>query len=449
MFRIAIVGRPNVGKSTLFNRICGGRKAIVGNEPGITRDRIYGSVKWHNKTFQVVDTGGMMPDVHDVIPTKILQQVRKAVDESDLLFFVVDGRAGPTPADEQLLPLLRGSGKPVFVLANKIDVVELEANAGQFYLFGFEAVFAVSAEHDSGIGDVLDAAGPYARDVAVDETPAEEETEIAIAVVGRPNVGKSSLVNRILGTERAIVSEAPGTTRDSTDTRFAREGTRFRIIDTAGIRRKGRTEERTEKVSVIMAQKNLERADVAFLLIDAEEGVTKLDAAIGGYAEEAGCSVILVINKWDKIEKDQETIRGYVDSVRRRMKYLIYAPIITVSALEGTRVTNLFELAKRAYEARNLRIPTGTLNNLFVRDISEKWSSAHPAQKLDIRYITQIGTNPPRFLVFTGGKKPLHFSTRRFLANQLRENFEFYAAPLRIAQRLKDNSKAPGGTSED
>jgi GTPase len=389
-----------------------------------------------------------MPDVDEVIPVKILEQVRKAVDESNLLFFVVDGRAGPTPADEQLLPMLRESGKPTFVLANKIDVVDLELNAAQFYAFGFEAVFPVSGEHDSGIGDVLEAAEPYAANAALAEAPGEENPEIAIAVVGRPNVGKSSLVNRILGIERAIVSEVPGTTRDSTDTRFVREGARFRIIDTAGIRRKGRTEERTEKVSVIMAQKNLARADVAFLLIDAEEGVTKLDAAIGGYAEEAGCSVILVLNKWDKITKDQETIRPYSDSIRRRMKYLSYAPIITVSALEGTRVTSLFELAKRAYEARNLRIPTGTLNNLFVRDIAEKWSSANQAQKLDISYITQVGTKPPRFLVFTGGRKPLHFSTLRFLSNQLRENFGFYAAPLRIEQRLKNKFKGRGNASE-
>jgi GTP-binding protein len=241
--------------------------------------------------------------------------------------------------------------------------------------------------------------------------------------------------------DRAIVSDIPGTTRDSIDTRLVREGVCYRIIDTAGIRRKGKTEQRTEKISVIMAQKNLERADVALLLIDAEEGITKLDAAISGYAEKAGCSVLIVINKWDKIEKEQDTIEKFSETVRRRIKYLSYAPIITISALTGMRVVKLFDFIQKAYEGRRLRIPTGTLNNLFVRDLAENWSAHHPAQKLDIRYITQVAVGPPHFVVFTTGTKPLHFSTERFLSNQLRENFGFYAAPLKIEQRLKPERK--------
>ncbi len=445
--RVAIVGRPNVGKSTLFNRLCGGRKAIVGDEPGITRDRIYGKAECRGKSFEVVDTGGMMPDVADVIPVKILEQVEKAVSESDLLLLVVDGRTGPTPADEQLVPMLRQSNRPVFVVANKLDVPELELNATQFYRFGFDEVFAISAEHDRGMGDLLDALMPLVPETPVETSDTREE--IAVAVAGRPNVGKSSLVNRLLGVERAIVSEIPGTTRDSIDTRLVREGVCYRIIDTAGIRRKGRTEQRTEKVSVIMAQKNLARADVALLLVDAAEGVTKLDAAIGGYAEESGCSVIIVLNKWDMVQKDQDTVLEYTDAVRRRMKYLHYAPIITVSALVGTRVTKLFEMIRKAHEGRRLRISTGVLNNMFVRDLAEKWSADHPAQRLDIRYITQVSASPPRFVVFTRRGKPLHFSTERFLSNQLRENFGFYATPLRIEQRTKGKHPPRSGSSKD
>jgi len=445
--QVAIVGRPNVGKSTLFNRLCSARKAIVGDEPGITRDRIYGTAEWRGKSFEVVDTGGMMPDVSDVIPAKVLEQVRKAVSESDVLLFVVDGRLGPTPADEHLLPILREAGRPVFVVANKLDVPELDANSAQFYAFGFEDVFAVSAEHDRGIGDLLDAIGPL-----VGDSPGEDSRdveEIAVAVVGRPNVGKSSLVNRLLGVERAIVSEIPGTTRDSIDTRFVREGVCYRIVDTAGIRRKGRTEQRTEKISVIMAQKNLARADVALLLIDAVEGVTKLDAAIGGYAESAGCSVIIVINKWDRVEKEQDTILEYTEAVRRRMKYLSYAPIVTISALTGTRVTKLFDMIRKAQEGRRRRVPTGVLNNLFVRGLEEKWSASHPAGKLDIRYITQVSVDPPAFVVFTTGRKLLHFSTERFLVNQLREHFGFYASPLRIEQRIKRRQKSRSDSPGD
>jgi GTPase len=442
MFRVAIVGRPNVGKSTLFNRICGRRKAIVGNEPGITRDRIYATIEVRGKSFELLDTGGLMPDVADTIPAKILEQVEQAIAESDLLLFVVDGRAGPTPADEQIVPMLRRTGRPVWAIANKLDVVDLESDAAQFYSLGFESVFPVSAEHGRGIGDLLDAIAARSGETATQET--EPETlEVSVAVVGRPNVGKSSLVNRLLGEERVIVSEIPGTTRDAVDTRIVREGTAYRIVDTAGIRRKGRTDQRTEKVSVIMAQKNLERADVALLLLDAEEGITKLDAAIGGYAEKAGCSVIIVLNKWDKVEKEHSTFEEYTAAVRRRMKYLSYAPIITVSALTGTRVPKLFELVLEAYDGRRIRIATGPLNNLFVRSLSEKWAADNPAQTLDIRYITQVGSSPPRFLVFTGGR-PLHFSTERFIANQLRENFGFYAAPLRIEQRTRPPRRPHG-----
>jgi GTPase len=435
MYQIAIVGRPNVGKSALFNRLCGTRKAIVGDEPGITRDRIYGSVRWNNKSIAVLDTGGLMPEAHDAIPENVFAQVESAIAESQLLLLVVDGRAGVTAPDEQLLPMMRKSGKPIFTIVNKIDTPELEMHAAPFYEFGTEQVFPVSAEHGLGIGELLDAIADRVADSVEEEIEAQEE--IAVAVVGRPNVGKSSIVNRMLGFDRSIVTDIPGTTRDSVDTLLVRETKRYRMIDTAGIRRKGKTEGLAEKISVVMAQRSLRQADVAILMLDAAEGVTKLDATIGGYAFDSGCSVIIVLNKWDLVEKDEHTIEEFKETVQRRMKYLTYAPILAVSALTGQRVSNLFDLINRAYEARHVRIPTGTLNNLFVPDLAEHYAERDPHHKLEIRYITQVHSHPPTFVVFVTGRKRLHFSTERYLINQLREHFGFFAAPIRIQQRLK------------
>jgi GTP-binding protein len=436
MFRAAIVGRPNVGKSTLFNRLLGFRRTIVGDEPGITRDRIYGTVHWCGKTFELTDTGGLLPNVKEFLPARILEQVEAAIRESDLLILVVDGRAGSTALDEQLLPILRRTGLPIWVAVNKIDAPGLAPHSGQFFEYGTEAVFSISAEHNIGIGELLDA---VAERVVMQEpeSPQASEEEIKVAVVGRPNVGKSSLVNRLLGVERAIVSEIPGTTRDAVDTRIVRDGVSFRVIDTAGIRRKGRTEERTEKISVVVARKNLEKSDVALLLLDAAEGVTKLDAAIGGYAEESGCSVILVLNKWDLVEKNTHTVEEFATSVHRRMKYLQYAPILTASALTGQRVSKLYEMICKAHDARKLRAPTALLNHMFVPDLAAELKMHNPARKLEIKYITQAETEPPTFVIFTSGKHPLHFSTVRFIQNRLRERFGFYATPIRIQQRLK------------
>jgi GTP-binding protein len=436
MFRVAIVGRPNVGKSTLFNRLCGRRKAIVGDEPGITRDRIHQTVAWQDRRFELVDTGGMIPQLTEGISAKVREQVEQAVAESDLLLLVVDGRAGITPLDEHLLPVLRKSGKILWVVVNKVDTPATEPLAAPFYAFGAQEVFPLSAEHNRGVQSLMDAITLQAGDAA--SAPAEAHAEeIAVAVVGRPNVGKSSLVNRLLGMERTIVSEIPGTTRDAVDTRLVREGICYRIIDTAGIRRKGRTEERTEKVSVIMARKNLDRADVALLLLDAEEGVTKLDATIGGYASESGCSIILVLNKWDKIAKDPHTLPRHTEMIRRRMKYLAYAPVLAVSALNGQGVPKLFGMIRQAWQARRFRVATGTLNHLCAPELAAQWTHANPAHRWDIRYMTQASGVPPTFVVFTAGSRPLHFSTERFLANQLREKYGFYATPIRIRQRVK------------
>lgn len=445
MFKIAIVGRPNVGKSTLFNRLCRVRKAIVGDEPGITRDRIYGSIEWNGRSMEVLDTGGMIPDTHDCIPTGILNQVEQAIEEAHLVLMIVDGRAGITPLDEQLLPMLRRTGKPVWTVVNKIDVPGLDVHAALFYELGTDEVFPVSAEHGRGTAELLDAIAEKAEAHPVEtaiKTDTEGEDEIRIAVVGRPNVGKSSLVNRLLGFERSIVTDIPGTTRDSVDTLLVREGFRYRIVDTAGIRRKGKVSlDRTESISVIMAQKSLERADVALLILDAEEGVTKLDAGIGGQANESGCSIIIVFNKWDIVEKDLQTLQEYTENVQRRMKYLAYAPIITVSATTGQRVSKLFAMIRDAKEARHVRIPTGTLNNMFVPDLTETFKAQDPNHRLGIRYITQAKTDPPTFVVFTSGRDRLHFSTERYLVNRLREQFGFYATPIRIQQRCKLRKK--------
>jgi GTPase len=440
MFQIAIVGRPNVGKSTLFNRLCGSRKAIVGDEAGITRDRIYGSVRWNDKSISVLDTGGMIPETDEIIPEKILDQVATAISESQLVLMVVDGRVGITPLDDQLLPMMRKIGKPVWIVVNKIDSPDLESYTAPFYRFGTEEVYPVSAEHGLGAAELLDAIAARVGDQPP-EAEGEAPEEIAVAVVGRPNVGKSSLVNRLLGFERSIVTDVPGTTRDAVDTLLMREGRRYRIIDTAGIRRKGKTEGRAEKVSVVMAQKSLERADVALLLIDAEEGVTKQDAGIGGYASESGCSVIIVLNKWDLVEKNTHTLEEFTDSIHRRMKYLTYAPILAVSAVTGQRVSKLFDTICRAYEARHLRVPTGTLNNLFVPDTAERFAAQDPNQKLGIRYITQARSDPPTFVVFGSGPDRMHFSTERYLVNRLREQFGFFATPIRIQQRQKPRRK--------
>jgi GTP-binding protein len=441
MFQVAIVGRPNVGKSTLFNRLCGTRKAIVGDEPGITRDRIYGSIRWNNKSIAVLDTGGLIPAAHDSIPERVFNQVEAAISESQLVLLVVDGRSGITALDEQLLPVMRRADKPIWTIVNKIDTPELEIHASPFYAFGTEQLFAVSAEHGRGTGELLDAIAAKAADLP-DEPEQAAREEIGIAVIGRPNVGKSSLVNRLLGFERSIVTDIPGTTRDAVDTLLARDGIHYRIIDTAGIRRKGKTEGLAEKISVVMAQKSLKHADVALLLLDAEEGVTKLDASIGGYASESGCSVIVVLNKWDLVEKDSHTIEEFAESVRRRMKYLAYAPVLSVSALTGQRVTKLFDLIRRAHEARHTRIPTGMLNHIFVPDLAKHFAAQNRHQQLGIRYITQARSDPPTFVVFTSGRNALHFSTERYLVNRLREKFGFFATPIRIQQRLR-NSKIP------
>jgi GTP-binding protein len=440
---VAIVGRPNVGKSTLFNRLIGQRRAIVGDEPGITRDRIYGEVEWAGSKFSLIDTGGIVPDDDAVIPANIFKQAGRAIEESQLLIWVVDARRGITQLDEELAALLRGTGKPVLVAANKIDSSSLESESTEFYQFGFEEVYPVSAEQGIGVGDLLDEVVKLLNVEAAEET--EPERELRLAIVGRPNVGKSSLLNRLLGEDRVIVSPVAGTTRDAIDTLLETEERKFRLIDTAGIRRKGKTDEMAEKLSVIMARKSLERADVAIVIVDAVEGVTALDANIAGYAVDAGCSIIIAVNKWDAVaDKETNTAVEFERSLRDKMKFLEWAPVITISALTGQRVERILPLVVRANEARNRRVPTSQLNDFFERAIAQPRGGTAPSparggfSRLRVQYLTQVGIRPPTFVVFTsGGKAGLHFSYERYLLNRLREEFDFFATPLRIVEKHK------------
>jgi len=443
---VAIVGRPNVGKSTLFNRLAGERRSIVGDEPGITRDRIYGVSEWAGKKFSLVDTGGMVPDDDELIPRNILKQAEAAIEEAQVLVWIVDVRKGITPLDEELAVLLRATGKRVIIGANKADAERLESDAGEFYKFGFSAVVPVSAEHGDGVADLLDIVVEGLEETPDDaETVARPAPEIRLAIVGRPNVGKSSLLNRLLGEERVIVSPVAGTTRDAVDTLLEAEGRKFRVIDTAGIRRKGKTSEMAEKLSVLMARRSLERADVAIVVIDAADGVAALDANIAGYAYDAGCSIIIAVNKWDAVpDKLTGTPFEFERNLRDKMKFLSFAPVVTISALTGQRVDRIIPLVLRANEARNRRIPTSQLNTFFEDSVSQPRGGGAPApvkggvSRLHIQYMTQVGVRPPTFILFTsGGKAGIHFSYERYLENQLREAFDFFATPLKLVERHK------------
>lgn len=434
---VAIIGRPNVGKSTLFNRLVGSRRSIVGDLPGITRDRIYGQAEWQNRMFRVVDTGGIVPDDEAVIPAKIFEQAQAAIGESGLLLFVVDVRDGLTPLDEELALMMRTLNKPVFIVANKSDSARVGDHAAEFHQFGYDEVFPVSAEHGVGIGDLLDA---IIERLPVVEFRKEKNDEINVAIIGRPNVGKSSLINKLLGQERVIVSPIPGTTRDAVDSVFEATGEdgkpiKLRFVDTAGIRRKGKTNEMAEKLSVVMARKHIERADVVLMVIDAIEGVTALDANIAGYAHEAGRSLIVLVNKWDAIEKDTNTVYRTEEKIRDAMKFLDYAPVITISALTGQRVVRLPELIAKANAARNLRIPTAELNQFYAEYLEQPKGLSSAKRPLKVKYITQAGIRPPTFVLFTNSHKPFHFSYERYLINRLREAFDFFATPIRVKQK--------------
>ncbi len=488
---VAICGRPNVGKSTLFNRVTGTRRSIVGDEPGITRDRIYGEVEWAGRMVRVVDTGGVVPDDEALIPAEIFRQARVALDEADATVMVVDGRTELAAPDVELARLLQRGGKPLFLAVNKMDSVELEAGAENFRTLGFRNVVPISAEHGIGVADLLDEVWAALPAETVAEEPTEnmeglqdeaeedegdfiadenarEETEsrerklrthgehvqreVKVAIIGRPNVGKSTLLNALTGTERAIVSPIAGTTRDAVDEVVRRDGHDFRFIDTAGIRRKGKTKLMAEKLSVVMSRKHLEAADVALLMIDATEGVTGSDATIGGYAHESGRSVIIVINKWDLMtqvgpdgkrvldEKAPADKKVYEQQVRDGLKYLDYAPLLFVSAAESKGVEEIFKKVELVARERRKRVSTGAMNR-FLDKIDFQRASVPMNRRVKIYYMTQAAVAPPTFVLFTDRDVKLHFSYERFLANEIRAAFRFIGSPIWFKVRARNKKR--------
>jgi GTP-binding protein len=457
---LAIVGRPNVGKSTLFNRIVGSRRSIVGDEPGITRDRIYGTATWDGRTLRVVDTGGIIPDDRELIPAEIYNQAKVGIEEADVVVLVVDGRAPLTAPDIELTRILQRSGKPLLLAINKMESERAEHESTEMQRLGVRDSYFVSAEHGLGVAELLDAAlakMPERQPAAEDAKDAEESNqesaaelqesaipdEVKIAIIGRPNVGKSTLLNRLTGKQRAIVSPIAGTTRDAVDEIVQRDGKRYRIIDTAGIRRKGKTKLMAEKLSVVMARKHLEAADIAFLLIDATEGVTALDATIGGYAHESGRSVVIVVNKWDMVGagrtdgKPAADRELYVKQVRNVLKFLAYAPILFISAETGKNTEKLFGILDTVAEERWKRVSTGQMNR-FIREIDFQRASVPMSKRVKIYYLTQTNVAPPTFILFTDKNVKLHFSYQRFLENQIRQAFGFHGTPIWIKTRPKE-----------
>lgn len=428
---IVIVGRPNVGKSTLFNAILGNRRSIVGDEPGITRDRIYGEAEYRGKHFGLIDTGGIIPNDDDLIPSEILKQARVALDMASHILYVIDGRTEITSSDRNLAQLLRPLGKPITLVVNKIDAKVRENLVPEFYSLGLGDPVAVSAEHKIGLDDLLAmVTAPFPVEEPVQAEPEideESQRRIKIAIIGRPNVGKSTMLNALVGSERAIVSPVAGTTRDAVDETIVEGKTSYRFVDTAGIRRKGKTTELTEKMSVIMARRNIRMANVVLLMIDATEGVVGADATIAGYAHEEGRAVILVVNKWDAV--DDKGKRAFTQTIRDELKFLEYAPILFASAKNGEGIRRIFSTIRKSYEAASKRVTTGELNR-FVATL--KFES-----DIKIFYMTQGSVRPPTFIVFTDKADKMHFSIERFLVNRLREEFGFEGTPVVIKTKRR------------
>lgn len=432
---VAIVGRPNVGKSTFFNYLCGKRISIVEETPGVTRDRIYAEVEWRGRKFTLIDTGGIEPYSEDKILQQMRRQAEAAVEMADVIIFMVDVKSGMTAADKEVATMLRRSGKPVLLVANKVDNVgEPPAELYEFYNLAMGDVISVSSLHGLGMGDLLDEVFKYFPE---DDSDEEDENIIKVAVVGKPNAGKSSLINRIVGEDRVIVSDIPGTTRDAIDTYVEKCDDKYILIDTAGIRRQSRITENIEKYSILRSWTAIERADVCVIMIDAQDGVTEQDTKIAGYAHEQGKASIIVVNKWDLIEKETGTLEEYRKTVREKLSFMQYAPILFISVKTGQRVDRLLETVKAANADASLRISTGMLNDLMNEATSMVQPPSDKGKRLKIYYATQSAIKPPTFVIFVNSVELFHYSYERYLENQLRKSYGFTGTPIRFIHREK------------
>jgi GTP-binding protein len=430
---VAIVGRPNVGKSTIFNRVVGERVSIVEDIPGVTRDRIYSSADWLTHEFNIIDTGGI-----DLSDEPFLEQIRQqaeiAMDEADVIIFLVNGRDGVTTQDEQVAKILYRTKKPVILAVNKIDNPDMRHLVFDFYQLGMGEPFPISGSHGLGLGDLLD---EVAKNFPKDEGEEYPDDVIKFSLIGRPNVGKSSLVNSFLGEERVIVSEIAGTTRDAIDTQYEFDGQPYVIIDTAGMRKKGKVYETTEKYSVLRALRAIERSDVVLVVLNAEEGIQEQDKKIAGYAHEAGKAIIIVVNKWDAIEKDEKTMNVFSRNIREHFLFLDYAPIMFVSAVSGKRVNDIFEIVNKVNDNHSRRIQSSILNEVIEDAVAMNPAPTDKGRRLRLYYATQVAIKPPTFVVFVNEPELMHFSYERFLQNRIRESFDFEGTPIRLITRAR------------
>ncbi|MCD4722367.1 MAG: ribosome biogenesis GTPase Der [Desulfobacula sp.] len=445
---VALLGRPNVGKSTLFNRIIRSRRALVDDFPGVTRDRHYADALWDDVEFTVIDTGGFLSSDDDYFASQIKDQLTAAADQADVLIFIMDGRAGLSPYDRELADFLRRMSKPVFYLINKIESYKQHDELSEFYSLGIDHFYKISAEHGIGIGDFLDDLVKALPEYEQGEE--DEDSRIKIAIVGRPNVGKSSLANRLFGEQRIVVNEKAGTTRDAIELSVEHKGRQFILVDTAGIRRKGKVTRKIEKFSILKSLKSLDECDVALILIDSDEGITDQDITIAGYAEDRGCGAMFLLNKWDLLDKERKSIKKYMEELRYKSKFLSYAPAMTVSALTGQRCHKILDEVVKIHKEYCHRINTGVLNRIIEDAVYREEPSLHKGKRLKFFYSTQVATKPPCFVCFVNFSKAVHFSYKRYLINQLRQMIPLKLTPIKLYFREKTGKiKFSGGSKED